>query len=55
MFVGKETTYGQSVDITCVNGYTASGDGTITCQADGHWSNTSCHMIGKHLIEMYSF
>ena len=46
-FTGKQTTYGETVLVTCNVGYSIHGTGHITCQADGSWGgNGECLIKG---------
>ena len=44
------TSYGQTADLTCNQGYTLTGDTTVTCQATGTWSGAAtCTVQGNYL------
>ena len=47
-FIGKTTTFNNTVPIVCDAGYDLIGDPYTTCQPDGTWSqNTVCKIKGK--------
>ena len=49
-FTNADTTYGQSVPVTCDTGYKLFGGHTIQCLADGQWSKTvRCDIKGEVL------
>lgn len=48
-FSGVQTTYGQTVPVTCNTGYKLTGGTSIECLHDGSWStSTTCEMIGLY-------
>ena len=50
-FTNADTTYGQSVPVTCDTGYELVGGHTIVCLADGQWSKTvRCDIKGEVLL-----
>ena len=50
-FTNADTTFGQSVSVTCNTGYDLFGGHTIQCLADGSWSKTvSCVIKGEVLF-----
>ena len=52
-FTNTETTYGQSVAVSCETGYKLTGGTSIQCLSDGTWStHTTCEMIGME-IKLY--
>ena len=49
-FTNTETTYGQSVAVSCETGYELTGGTSIQCLSDGTWStHTTCEMIGMEI------
>ena len=50
-FIGKVTTFDQSIPAACQVGYAIYGDPDIHCQSDGTWSNnTKCRVKGRILV-----
>ena len=46
-FTNANTTYGQSVPVTCDTGYKLTGGSSVECLIDGTWSKlTTCEIIG---------
>ena len=42
--------FNETITVSCSAGYTVQGSSTITCQADGTWSDTAiCNPNGKHI------
>ena len=39
---------GDSVTLSCANGYTLDGESVVTCTSSGEWSNTLPVCLGKH-------
>lgn len=49
----NSTTYGSTANFTCDRGYNITGEGTLTCQVDGTWSDSepTCTLIGKAMLQ----
>lgn len=48
-FMDVQTTYRETVPVTCDIGYNLKGGTSIECLSDGSWSTTtSCEIIGLH-------
>lgn len=47
----RQTTYGESLDVTCDTGYELKGGTRVLCRANGNWSaETTCEIKGLHLV-----
>ena len=54
-FTNADTTYGQSVPVTCDTGYAIIGGHTIQCLAGGQWSKTVSCVIKGNVFCVYMY